>query len=110
MLKKQNRLGKITKTKENRLFTSPLFNLRISNNKDNKIRFAFIVSKKIDKRAVVRNRTKRVLRSAVEEIIEKLKTGKDIVIISKKALIPEQNKEILENLELVLRKAGVINI
>jgi ribonuclease P protein component len=58
MLKKQNRLGKITKTKENKLFTSPLFNLRISDNKESQIKFAFIVSKKIDKRAVIRNQTK----------------------------------------------------
>jgi ribonuclease P protein component len=110
MLKKQNRLGKITKTKENKLFTSPLFNIRISDNKENKTRFAFIVSKKIDKRAVIRNRTKRVLRSAVEEIIEKLKTGKDIVIISKKALVPEQTKEVLAALESTFRKTGSLNI
>jgi ribonuclease P protein component len=110
MLKKQNRLSKITKTKENKLFTSPLFNLRISDNKENKTRFAFIVSKKIDKRAVIRNRTKRVLRSAVEEIIEKLKIGKDIVIISKKALVPEQAKEVLATLESIFRKIGSLNI
>lgn len=109
MLKKQNRLSKITKTKENKLFTSSLFNLRISDNKENKTRFAFIVSKKIDKRAVIRNRTKRVLRNAVEEIIKKLALGKDIIIISKKALETEQSKEVLIVLESIFKKAGYIN-
>jgi ribonuclease P protein component len=107
MLKKQNRLGEITKTRENKLFTSPLFNIRISDNKEVQTRFAFIVSKKIDKRAVIRNQTKRVLRSAVEEIISKLGTGKDIIVISKKALITEQKEEIAKILREIFKKAGV---
>jgi len=108
MLKKQNRLARITKTKENKLFTSPLFNVRISNNKENKTRFAFIVSKKIDKRAVIRNQTKRVLRSVVEEIIENLQTGKDVIIIAKKALVPKQKEEVIEQLNNILGKAEVL--
>jgi ribonuclease P protein component len=109
MLKKQNRLGKITKTKGNKLFTSPLFNVRISDNKEDKIRFAFIVSKKIDKRAVIRNQTKRVLRSAVEEVIGKLKLGKDIIVISKKALVPDQKEEVLNSLKIILKQAEIEN-
>jgi ribonuclease P protein component len=104
MLKKQNRLGKITRRKGDKHFTFPLFNLRVSDNRERTTKFAFIVSKKIDKRAVVRNRTKRVLRSAAEEVIKKFGIGKDIVIISKKALIPEQKEEVLRILETVLRK------
>lgn len=110
MLKKQNRLGRIVKTKKNKLFTSPLFNVRVSENKNNQLRFAFIVSKKIDKRAVIRNQTKRVLRSAVERLIKNIKIGSDIIIISKKELIPEQRKEVLDALEAVFKKAGIANI
>jgi len=109
MLKKQNRLGKITKTKGNKLFTSPLFNVRISENKENKTRFAFIVSKKIDKRAVIRNQTKRVLRSAVEEVIGKLKLGKDIIVISKKALTPGQKEDVLNALKVISKQANIEN-
>lgn len=104
MLKKQNRLGRLTRKSKDKLFTFPLFNLRISDNGEKTIKFAFIVSKKIDKRAVVRNRTKRVLRSAAEELIKKLEIGKNVVIISKKALIPEQKKEVLDILETVFNK------
>jgi ribonuclease P protein component len=109
MLKKQNRLGKIVKTKRNNLFISPLFNLRISDNKENKIRFGFIVSKKIDKRAVIRNQTKRVLRSAVEELIDRLVLGKDIVVIPRGPLIPEQTKEIEKKLEEIFKNTKLIN-
>jgi len=104
MLKKQNRLGIIARSKESKLFTSPFFNIRISDNKENQLRFAFIVSKRIDKRAVIRNQTKRVLRSAAEEIIKKFAIGKDIMIIAKKALVPEQKNETLNILEGIFKK------
>ena len=104
MLKKQNRLGILTRKKEDKLFTFPLFNLRISDNGEKITKFAFIVSKKIDKRAVVRNRTKRVLRSAAQEIIKKYQMGKNIVIVSRKALMPGQKEEVADTLETVLKK------
>ena len=109
MLKKQNRLGVITKTKENTFFTSPLFNVRVSDNKESKIRFAFIVSKKIDKRAVVRNQTKRVLRSAVGELINRLTLGKDMIVISRKPLVPKQKEEIATGMEEIFKKRHLIN-
>jgi ribonuclease P protein component len=109
MLKKENRLGKITRAGKNKLFTSPLFNIRVSDNKENQIRAAFIVSKKIDKRAVIRNRTKRVLTNAVKEVVGKLKAGKDLIIISKISLEPDRAKEVLDALESILKKAGYLN-
>jgi len=103
MLKKQNRLGRLTRKKGDHLFTFPLFNIRVSDNGEKTTKFAFIVSKKIDKRAVVRNRTKRVLRSAAEEMIGKLKTGKDVLVVSKKALFPEQKGETLKIMETAIK-------
>jgi len=108
MLKKQNRLSKIIKRKEDKLFTFPLFNVKVSDNGGEITRFAFIVSKKIDKRAVVRNRTKRVLRSAVEEIVGKVNGGKNIVIVAKKALIFNQREEALKVLQAVFRKISIL--
>ena len=94
MLKKQNRLGRVTRSKEDKFFSFPLFDLRVHANGEESTKFTFIVSKKIDKRAVVRNRTKRVLRSAAEDVIKDFATGKEVVIIAKKALIPEQKTEV----------------
>jgi ribonuclease P protein component len=108
MLKKQNRLSKITKKKGDKLFTFPLFNLRISDNEEEVTRFAFIVSKKIDKRAVVRNRTKRVLRKAIEEMAGKVNGGKNIVIVSKKNLETSQKETVANLLEGVFKKTGII--
>lgn len=108
MLKKQNRLGKLIRRKDDKQFTFPLFNLRVSDNGEKTTKFAFIVSKKIDKRAVVRNRTKRVLRSAVEEVIGKIIGGKNIIIVSKKALVPNQKKEVFDFLQEIFRKTDIL--
>jgi ribonuclease P protein component len=102
MLKRENRLLRIVRRAGDKKYFSPSFNLKISANNDNAVRFGFIVSKKIDKRAVVRNQTKRVLRSAVEKFITSL-AGKDIVIIAKKNLLPKEKEEVVEELSKILK-------
>jgi len=89
-------------------FTSPLFNVRVSNNGGVTTRFGFVVSKKLDKRAVVRNRLKRRLSSAAEKILKNITKGKDIVIISKKGLGDCQEKELSDSLQNIFRKAKIL--
>ena len=103
MLKRENRLARITRRVGEKKYNSALFSVRVSDNKDNAVKFGFIVSKKIDKRAVVRNRTKRVLRAAVETFIPEL-TGKDIIIIAKKSLIFSEKEAVEEELRSILKK------
>jgi ribonuclease P protein component len=100
MLKKQNRLSRINKKKQSQFFVSPMFNIRISENTEDKVRFGIIVSKKTSKKAVLRNKTKRVLRDIIQGNINKFIKGKDIIIVSKrilnKTLKKEAEVEILE--------------
>ena len=86
-----------------------LFILRISNNKQKDSRFGFIVSKSIDKRAVVRNRVKRVFRSLIEERIAGIKPGKDFSFIIKRKAIEADRNELSRSLISVLRKEEVLN-
>ena len=102
MLKRENRLPKITRKTGEKKYFSPLFTVKISDNKDNKTRFGFVVSKKIDKKAVVRNRTKRVLREVAKEFVNDL-TGKDIIIIAKKNLIFKEKEEVLKELRNIFK-------
>ncbi|MGA2967770.1 MAG: ribonuclease P protein component [Candidatus Levyibacteriota bacterium] len=102
MLKKENRLTKIVKKAGEKKYFSPLLNVRMADNKDNKTRFGFVVSKKIDKRAVVRNRTKRVLREAAKHFLKDL-AGRDIIIFVKKSLSFKDKEEVIKELSKIFK-------
>jgi ribonuclease P protein component len=108
MLKKRNRLSKPFAKKNALNFSSLLFNIKIYDSSEENSRFAFVVSKKISRSAVLRNQTKRVLAKAAEETLEKIKEAKDIVIIAKKQLEFSQTGGVREILEEVFRKAKII--
>jgi ribonuclease P protein component len=103
MLKRENRLAKIIKIVGEKKYNSALFTARVSENKENKVRFGFVVSKRIDKKAVVRNRTKRVLRDAAAEFIGNL-SGKDIVVVAKKSLDFSQKEEVAKEFSSIFKK------
>ncbi|HIE59392.1 MAG TPA: ribonuclease P protein component [Hydrogenothermaceae bacterium] len=64
-------------------------------------RFSFIISKKISKKAVVRNRIKRIIKEAVRLNTEKLKDlSFDIVIIAKKGLENKKTYHLFEDIIL----------
>jgi ribonuclease P protein component len=102
MLKKENRLSKIKRSGGKR-YSLPLFNIYIFQNKEEKARFGFVVSKKIDKRAVIRNKTKRVLRAAAKGFLKRL-TGKDIIVISKKSLTFKEREIVEKEFEEIFNK------
>lgn len=66
------------------------------------LRFGFIVSTRIDKRATVRNRAKRVLREAVRLRLEKFPLGHDVVFVLRKAIISKSYEEVSAALDKVL--------
>jgi len=66
-------------------------------------RFAFIVSKKTAKKAVLRNKIKRRLTEAVRKKIPELKTGFDAVVIAQKGIENKTFQETKENIERLLR-------
>ena len=82
MLKSENRIKRIQKNKNEKTYKSPYFNIRISKGQDYS-KFGFIVSKKVSKSAVVRNRTKRVLADAAKKLLSEIEPEKNIIIISK---------------------------
>lgn len=108
MLRKENRLSRITKNKKGKEFENPLFKLRVFEAESSNPRFAFVVSKKISKSAVVRNRTKRVLRKAVEELLEIIKSTKDTIVIAKKELAFDQKEEAKNNLINAFKQAKIL--
>jgi len=108
MFKKQNRLPSLRINAKNQTFDTSLFKIKIFSTGGEVLRFAFVVSKKIDKRAVVRNKTKRVLKKAAKRFLEKIAGGKDVVIFAKTKIEPADENIIAEALEQVFKKAKII--
>lgn len=104
MFKKGLRLPKNVRfTKENQI-SSIFFSIKIAGNKTESKRFGIIVSKKIDKRAVIRNKIKRQIRLCIEENEKYLLVGKDLLIITRPGIKDMETREICESLMKAFKK------
>ena len=111
MLPKRNRLTKKKDFervfKEGKKYNLPggKIYLKIIKNKLKSSRFGFVVSKKISKKATVRNRIKRRLREAVRMKMPEIKKGIDGVIV----VVPDKDfSEVQEEINKIFKKAGIM--
>ena len=74
------------------------------------LKIGFVVSKKLSKSAVTRNRIKRQMREAVRLIIQKnkLKTGYFLLISAKKEILDQEYLEIEKSVTQLLRRTGIL--
>lgn len=108
MFKRENRLVPGISFNKSYLFSAPQFVLKEKRNGLLINRFGIVVSKKIDKRAVIRNRIKRMFRSSLEILNKNMKPGHDILFIIRGGVLDntkEENQEIIKN---AIKKAGFI--
>ncbi len=70
-------------------------------------RVGFVVSTKISKRAVVRNRIKRLLRKEMRERVGMIKKGYDLVFLVRPAILQASEAEIAGEVEGVLGRANL---
>lgn len=108
MLKSENRL-KTVKLDSPRTLSAPQFILKISGNNVGVSRFAFIISKKIDKRAVARNSLRRKLSSSIEEIFDKIKTGNDFVFYPKSSALKQEREDLSKEIKNIFSKGNLLN-
>jgi len=80
------------------------FRLKYQQNNLSNNRYGFIIGKAIDKRAVVRNRTKRILRSEVEILHPNLKQGFDFLFFIKQPIAKENNQRAREEIREFFRR------
>jgi len=85
-----------------------LFIFKIAKNDLGLNRFGFVVSQKISKRAVVRNKVRRRLSEAVKVEMANIKSGTDLVIIALSGIEKKEFVEIKESLNNALAKSGLI--
>lgn len=86
MLKRKYRLNFKTKPKFTKSINSPFFTLKIAQNQFSYNRYGFVISKKIDKRAVVRNKIKRIFHNCTGSFLGEIKTGYDMVFLIKRGV------------------------
>lgn len=108
MLKKDYRLKVLKKNNGAKTITSFFFTLRFWENRESLSKFAFIISKKIDKKAVIRNKIKRSLARVLEEILTEIKPGYNFVFIVKKEILGKSQEEVAENVKEVFKTNNLL--
>lgn len=108
MLPKEYRLPSNTRLVKPHFFRTPLFAVKISQTDLPQNRFAFLVRKTVDKRAVVRNRIRRLLRSCIEELIEQIPSGYDMLFFLEKGIMEKSQKELRLELKAFLKQKGLL--
>ena len=115
MLPKANRLTKNQAIKDlaqkGKSFFLPEFSIKYlpKANKREDSQFAFVVSAKVDKRAVVRNRLARQMREVVRGFSPNLANGYFVLIIAKKKALTLDFSKIKEQLTFAFKKIKIYN-
>ena len=87
---------------------TPLLQFIIFRNTDTVSRFAVVVPARIDKRATVRNRSKRLVREAIRRLLPEVAGGWDVVVVVKRDLSAMKQSQALEQLKAILAQAKVL--
>ena len=105
MFKKSNRLAKTKDVKmalaQGRSFFNPFFAVRFLIKPGHASRFTIVVSAKAAKKAVARNRAKRILREFIRLRLARFKDG-DYVVVVKQKVFGEEESVVLKQFEKLL--------
>lgn len=113
MLAKVYRLTKkkeFEQTKEKgKLYQSGSFGMLVLDRGDNEpSKFGFVISTKIAKDAVIRNKTKRALRESVRQTLSYMKPGYNVVFLTKQAITRAYTHDIMDEVKKNLESAGIV--
>jgi ribonuclease P protein component len=113
MLKKEFRLRKQKDFdqvfgKGGSFFAEGFLALKMVPNRREQTRFGFIVSNKISKSAVKRNRMKRLVREAVRLKQEKAKPGLDVVLMVRWDISDQDFMAVDKAVDNLLKKSGIL--
>lgn len=114
MLQKRNRLA--SERDFNRIFkkgkttNGNALSVRAVRNNLPESRVAFVVSTKVSKRAVIRNKLKRRLREIVRKQATELLPGLDIVVMTKVQTLALSSAELQQSMVELLKKARLVKV
>jgi len=85
------------------------FRLKVRKRKDEeKSCFAIIVSGRVAKKAVVRNKIKRIFSKALESLVKEIKKGFDLVFILRRSVLDKPGDEIKMEIKTLLQKTNFL--
>jgi ribonuclease P protein component len=93
--------------KRGKRVNSPEINLVYQKGKDNS-RFGFVVSTKVSKQAVTRNRVKRLMRESVHHMLGSITKGYDYVWFARSPIQTCSQKEVKDIIVRLLERAKLI--
>lgn len=112
MLKKKNRLRKKKEIervfKEGKSFREDFLILKKIENELEESRFCFVVPQNVSKKATIRNKIKRRMREVIRQMLSKIKSGFDIVLIALPEILAENFNSIKKKTEKILKKANLL--
>lgn len=94
--------------KKGKVFGNRNFTLRYLKNGKNANRLGIIVSKKVSKRAVKRNKLRRQIREAYRKIDTSVKPGYDLIITAKASCLDEAFSVLEKSIHHLFLKEGLI--
>lgn len=90
------------------IYQSPIFGLLMVDKKDEEKKFLFVVSKRISKKAVERNRIRRVLSEVIRLNLDRIRPGVRLSFLMRKVILEWKWEEIKREVERALEKRGLI--
>ena len=108
MLPRQYRLPARVRLTHPHIYASPYFTVKSTSNELPLNRFGFIIGKAVAKEAVTRNRARRLIRSCVEERLEAMKPGHDMLFLMKKGIIGIEREILLSELDKFLTEKKLL--
>ena len=111
MLPKINRVNQEKEikrlVKSGKTFFLPQLVIKYLENKEDIVKVGFVVSTKVDKKAVTRNLLARRLREITQELLPNLKTGYSILVIAKKSALELSFEELKKQLIFAFSKTNL---
>lgn len=107
MLKKINRISSrsefLEAKEKGEMVSTPLFGFLIQKKQDSLKKFGFIISKKISKRAVDRNKIKRLLSEVVRKNLDNFDEGIRGIFLAKKEILGKSLEDLGKEFEKCLK-------
>lgn len=112
MFSKKNRLKKRDEFnltfKKGKTFKNRFLKVKVKKVKNEEKKIGFVAPVKIFKKAVERNKVKRMLREAFKPFLEKIPEGNYIILIAKKGIEKKELEEIEREINKILIQANIL--